>query len=87
MDGAWDAWRLTPLTWAWIAWIAAFIVLETYALIEGRGQELTQHLRPIFTFHPLAWFTALGLYLWLGAHFLFYRWEHKIIEWFVGSGG
>ena len=20
-SGAWDAWRLMPLTWAWIAWI------------------------------------------------------------------
>ena len=48
-----------------------FAVLETASLLWWRGEELTAHLRPLFLEHPLTWFVALGLWLWLGAHFLF----------------
>lgn len=67
---AWRAWDLDWLTWSWIAWMAAFVVLETVALVQGDGEELTAHLRPVFLGHPLTWFLALGTWLWLGAHFL-----------------
>ena len=79
-SGAWDAWRLMPLTWAWIAWIVAFIVLETYALMEGRGQELTAHLRPVFLEHPLTWWLAAGAWVWLGLHFLAPAWERTLLD-------
>lgn len=69
----WTAWRPDFFTWAWVAWIAAFAVLETWALWQGRGQELTAHLRPLFqgggALSPL-WFIGLGVWIWLGLHFL-----------------
>lgn len=68
---SWRAWRLDAVTWAWIVWIAYFVVLETYALLnDARHDALTAHLRPLFIEHPLTWFLAAGLWLWLGFHFL-----------------
>lgn len=66
----WAAWELDWLTWSWIGWIAAFAVLESVALVQGKGQELTAHLRPVFLEHPLTWWLAFGTWLWLGFHFL-----------------
>ena len=66
----WSAWRLDHLTWGWIAWIAFFVVWETYTILWHPGEELTAHLRPVFLTHPLLWFLAFGLWVWLGVHFL-----------------
>lgn len=74
---SWGAWDLDHLTWGWIAWIAFFFVWEFYALFVHPGEELTHHLRPLFVSMPLTWYLALGLWLWLGFHFLlepFHRW-------------
>lgn len=68
--GPWRAWDLDWLTWSWIVWIVAFVVLESVALVQGQGEELTAHLRPVFLTHPLLWFMAAGAWLWLGVHFL-----------------
>lgn len=70
MGEAWSAWDWNGWTWAWVLWIAAFVVLETATLVQGRGQELTAHLRPVFLEHPLTWWLAFGAWLWLGLHFL-----------------
>jgi hypothetical protein len=67
---SWSSWKLDPFTWAWIIWVLWFIVWETLALIQGRDQELTAHLRPLFLSQPVAWFLTFGLWLWLGVHFL-----------------
>ncbi len=68
---AWAAWRLDPATWAWIVWIAWFAAWETWAIISpGPMDTATAHLRPLFAEHPLTWFLAFGLWLWLGFHFL-----------------
>lgn len=77
---AWEAWRLDHLTWGWIAWIAFFVAWETYALIWHRGEELTAHLRPLWLEHPLTWCLALGLWLWIGLHFLAPSWEVGLVE-------
>lgn len=67
---AWRAWDLDWLTWSWIGWLVAFVVLETVALVQGKGEELTAHVRPVFLEQPLTWWLGLGAWLWLGFHFL-----------------
>lgn len=69
----WAAWGRDPFTWLWVFWIAFFVALETVTLIWFRGQELTAHIRPVFqaggALSP-AWYLGLGLWIWLGVHFL-----------------
>lgn len=68
---SWKAWQLDAVTWGWIVWLAWFAVLETHALIvDAKHDALTAHLRPLFIEHPLTWFLAVGLWAWLGWHFL-----------------
>jgi hypothetical protein len=67
---SWDAWGWDAWTAAWVVWIVWFIVVETLALWLRPGQELTAHIRPLFVSYPLTWFLGLGLWLWLGVHFL-----------------
>lgn len=66
----WSAWKLDGWTISWIVWIVAFFVLETVALVTRSHNELTEHLRPALQVDPLTWFLALGVWLWLGWHFL-----------------
>ena len=66
----WSVWQLDVWTKGWIAWLAFFIVWETLSLRAGTGQELTQHLRPIFLSVPVVWWVAFGLWLWVGVHLL-----------------
>lgn len=66
----WSAWRIDPWTIAWAAWIICFFVLETWTLVNRSHNELTAHLRPVIQFAPPVWFIGLGLWLWLGLHFL-----------------
>jgi hypothetical protein len=66
----WSAWGWDAFTAAWVIWMAAFLVIEFAALWLRPGQELTAHLRPVFHAYPITWFLALGLWLWLGVHFL-----------------
>lgn len=61
----WDAW-----TALWSLWIVAFFVLETWTLANRSHNELTAHLRPVVQFAPPVWFIFVGLWLWLGFHFL-----------------
>jgi hypothetical protein len=79
MPASWSAWKLDPLTWAWIVWVLAFVVLETVALWKFRGDELTAHLRPLFLSTPITWYLAFGLWLWLGVHFLAPRIERELL--------
>lgn len=67
---AWDSWKLDLTTWLWIAWMLYFAVLEAVTLAQGRDQELTAHLRPVFQSMDLAYLIAVGVWLWLGKHFL-----------------
>ena len=55
---------------AWIVWAGLFIVLETAAIILGYRYTLTSHLRPIILSWPIIWFIMLGVWLWLGLHFM-----------------
>lgn len=66
----WQVWGLDWWTVGWIVWIVFFFVWETWALLAGNNQELTEHLRPVFLSSSLTWFIVLGVWLWLGWHFL-----------------
>ena len=81
----WSAWRLDLFTWGWIVWILFFFVWESAALYARTGQELTEHLRPVFASQPVVWFLAVGLWLWLGVHLLAWQWEHRIVDFFVDT--
>lgn len=70
----WSAWRLDGWTIAWLAWIVAFFALETVTLVTRSHNELTAHLRPLMQADPLTGFLALGIWLWLGYHFLLQGW-------------
>jgi hypothetical protein len=76
----WEVWRLDVATWSWIAWFAAFVVLETWTLASRSGQELSAHLRVLFTSIPVVWFVCLSLWVWAGVHLLFPRWERALLE-------
>lgn len=70
MSAPWYAWRWDAWTFAWSAWIVTFFVLETWTLAVRSHNELTAHLRPVIQSAPPVWFIGLGLWLWLGQHFL-----------------
>lgn len=80
----WTAWTPDWLTWSWVAWIVAFAVLETVAILHGSQNTLTRHLRPLFNEHPLTWWLTFGLWLWLGVHFLAPDLEYRLLAALVG---
>lgn len=63
-------WSLDVWTWGWIVWILFFVGWETATLLSNNNQELTEHLRPVFLSAPPVYFLTMGLWLWLGWHFL-----------------
>lgn len=77
----WRAWVWDWETATWVAWLAVFVVLESYTLWRGQGQELTAHVRPLFLEHPLTWWLAFGAWVWLGLHFLAPRLEYTVLRW------
>jgi len=83
----WEAWTTwdTP-TILWLGWIVWFFALESWAIFTGLPQHtLTWHLRPFLLNHPLTWFMAFGLWLWLGIHFLAPSLEQWILRAVVGG--
>lgn len=82
---SWQAWQWDwPTAW-WSLWIAVFMVVETWALVTPVPHDtLTAHLRPLFAEHPLTYFLTLGLWLWLGQHFLVAGVD---FGWFTESSG
>lgn len=72
-------------TWAWIAWLAAFGVIEGKALLnKEKGDTLSEHVRVWFATaradnDPSGWvrlrrFTLLAFLAWLAVHFLTPGW-------------
>lgn len=54
----------------WV-WLAAFGLLEALALLDPKtGDTLTENVRPLMHFHPLAWFMSAAGMTWLAAHAL-----------------
>lgn len=80
----WSAWGWDKFTAAWTLWLVAFVILEALALWLRPGQELTAHLRPVFLAHPLTWFVAFGMWMWLGVHFLAPSFESRLLSWVAG---
>lgn len=77
----WDAWQWDAPTVAWTLWIAWFFGWEAWAVVTGQAiHTFTWHLRPALLAHPLLWFLALGLWLWLGAHLLAPALERSITK-------
>ena len=66
----WNAWALDTFTIGWIIWLAFFVIWESAGIVVGVENTLTYHLRPLFVAHPLTWFLTVGLWAWLGFHFL-----------------
>lgn len=57
-------------TWLWIAWGAAFAVIEGAALLnDARGDTLSEHFRRWFSTD-----TRLGRTAWLAVSGLFFAW-------------
>lgn len=70
-EAGWEAWKLDAPTWSVIIWVLWFAGWETWALVTGQYlHTYTAHLRPLFIEQPVTWFVALGIWLWLGFHFL-----------------
>lgn len=65
----WSAWRIDAWTIAWLGWMLAFFVLETWTLAARSHNELTAHLRPLVQSAPPVWFIGLGLWCWVLVHF------------------
>ena len=75
---------MTAYTWAWLAWIAAFLLIEGKALVQKRDPQAT------LSAHVWAWFAVkdtrrtgwvrarrwglLAFMAWLTAHFLTGGW-------------
>lgn len=66
----WESWNLDLFTWGWIIWIVYFAVLETVGIAMNKQHSLTDHLQPLFAMDPITWFIGMGIWLWLGYHFL-----------------
>lgn len=63
------AWDLDLSTVLWLLWMAWFFVQEAVELVF-KHEPLTAHLRPVFQADPFTWFIGVGIWLWLGYHFL-----------------
>ncbi|MEU6572302.1 hypothetical protein [Streptomyces sp. NPDC046805] len=72
--------RLTGWSWAWIAWLAAFLAIEGKALFnKTKGDTLSEHVWRWFgtdkLTQPSGWvrlrrFVLLAFMAWLSVHFL-----------------
>lgn len=83
---SWSAWKLDPVTWQWIIILSWALILEGFAVGTGQYRHtLTAHLRPVFAQYPVTWWLTFGFWLWLGLHFLAWRWEYRLLNWFVGG--
>lgn len=76
----WRVWQLDHQTVGWICWILFFVGWETYTLVSRSGQELTAHLRPLWLTHSLAWWLAVGAWLWIGVHLLAPSAEEALLD-------
>ena len=57
---------------AWGVWIAAFIVIETLALLNrDPGPDTASELIWEIVAIPVLWWVAAGFLFWLSIHFLF----------------
>ena len=64
----WSAWDWDWMT-AWVIfWIVQFFLIEIFGADDGN--MVTHHLRPVFHLAPVTWWMTLGVWLWLGPHFL-----------------
>lgn len=61
-------------TLGWLAWVAAFGLLEIIALVDDdRGDTLSEHVTFLLDLHPVLWLLGLVGIIRLGWHFLFER--------------
>ncbi len=68
---------MSAYTWAWLFWIAWFVVVEGFALVDkNRGDTLSEHVWRWFRIHdkPRQWTwrrAVLAIFLvWLLVHFV-----------------
>ncbi|MFJ8955638.1 hypothetical protein ACIRO1_36660 [Streptomyces sp. NPDC102381] len=71
---------MSGYTWAWLAWLGSFLVIEGKALFNRtEGDTLSEHVWKWFAIgsdaHPSGWvrlrrFSLVAFMAWLCAHFL-----------------
>lgn len=83
---SWRTWDLDLWTLGWIFFIVFFFVWEYLSSTYGGQEMLTDHLRPMFHAAPVTWYMAVGLWLWMGPHFLFPELEQFIANTVRGGG-
>lgn len=68
---------MTRYTWAWIVWIAWFLVWEGMALLDkDRGDTFSEHVWLVLRVGgSFLWFILAGFLAWLIYHFL---WEGRL---------
>ena len=55
----------------WVAWVAAFIVIEAMALARKEsGDTLSEHVWKLLKFRRLFYLLGAAFMIWLSAHFL-----------------
>ncbi len=74
----WSAWDFDWLTIWIVLWIVQFALIEWFG--AGKGEMVTDHLRPIFHAAPLTWWIAFGVWMWLGPHMLWPSAESHIAK-------
>lgn len=67
-------WR-RPWIWLWIAWIVAFLVIETVAIVNSEPDDtLSEQVWSLMSSSSFVWFAVVALLIWLLYHFV---WEGR----------
>lgn len=58
-------------SWSWIAWLTAFVILETWAILRPEsGDTLTESVKYVMYHYWWAWAAVGCLLVWLFYHFM-----------------
>ena len=61
-----------PYVVAWVLWIAAFLIIETFALLNrDPGADTLSEMVWIAVSVPVVWWVVAAFLIWLTIHFLF----------------
>lgn len=64
----------TPWPWLWMAWIAMFLVIEFWAIIDDDPNDtLSEHVWSLMNVSSFIGFAVVSLLVWLIYHFVYER--------------
>lgn len=67
-------WR-SPWPWLWSAWLLAFVVIETWAILDKDPDDtLSEHVWTLMNASSFITFSVVMLLVWLLYHFV---WERR----------